>query len=517
MRITESEIHHYKAFYGTHTISLDKDGKNLMVYGENGSGKSSLFAALKTFFRASVAPVTMEENIFVSAAQANSATIKLTIKESPQSSKSTVFELHKTTGRLISDDAVLIADANRIKGFFDYRSLLDTHFNHKDKVNLFRVLIEGVLYHAVNRFTNQTLGKEWESIQHDVFHKRQAASLQEAIKDYMIKFNDGVQEKLQTIEADTNRFMQYFGANVAVKLSFVGLSYPKPKTIEGSSIALQIRYCDAPIHQHQLFLNEARLSALAISIYLAALRANPVRGKLKLLVLDDILIGLDMSNRLPLLRIIKEYFVEVDPEHQFQVVMTTYDRVWFELVRNYFGDTQWKYTEIYARQLVDQGFEIPVIKYKDGYLNKANHYLAEHDYKASAVYIRTEFERLVKSICEKKELSVQYKKNQKEMKSDAFWQAVVQQTDIDPKLVKEIEIHRGTVMNPFSHDDLEKPEFKGELERTLDTVSRLKEAVTTLRRTTTISDLQKEIDRLQKNVAKKEHAIEQIRKRRSGV
>ena len=49
MRITDIHIKNYRAFYGEHHICLDKDGKNLMVYGENGSGKSSLYWALKLF------------------------------------------------------------------------------------------------------------------------------------------------------------------------------------------------------------------------------------------------------------------------------------------------------------------------------------------------------------------------------------------------------------------------------------------------------------------------------------
>lgn len=511
MRITEIEINNYKAFYGKHTFSLDSDGKNLMVYGENGSGKSSLFTALKTFFRSAVESVVFEENIFAPASQVNSGYIKVTIKESAQSSKSTVFELHKLASRIISDDTVLIADANRIKGFFDYRSLLNTHLNHEDNVNLFHLLVKDILYHSVNRFTNKELGKEWDSIQNDVFRKRQISSLKQAIKDYMVKFNDGLTEKLQAIELDTNLFMQYFSANVSVKLSLTGISYFDRKTIAGADVTLRIHYCDTPIRKHHLFLNEARLSALAISLYLASIRVNPTRGKLKVLVLDDLLIGLDMSNRLPLLKIIKEHFVEVKPERQFQIVMTTYDRVWFALVHNYFGDTQWKYVEMYAQQLTDQGFEMPVVWHKDGYLEKAIYHLNEKDYKASAVYIRTEFERLVKGICEKKELSVAYKKNPQEIKSDLFWQSIVQQTNIDAELVKQIEIHRGTVMNPLSHDNLEKPEFKGELEHTIDSIKQLGAVAPSLKRVVTVSRLSKELNKLQKQLAKKEQTIQRIR------
>ena len=46
MRIKKVEIKNYKAFYGKNEFNVD--GKNLFIYGENGSGKSSLYWALYT-------------------------------------------------------------------------------------------------------------------------------------------------------------------------------------------------------------------------------------------------------------------------------------------------------------------------------------------------------------------------------------------------------------------------------------------------------------------------------------
>ena len=107
MRITEIKLNNYRAFYGEHTISLDKDGKNLMVYGENGSGKSSLFTALQNFFLSSVQKVNVEENIFVPASKKNTASILLTIKESATSTKTTNFELNCVDKQIISLDKTM--------------------------------------------------------------------------------------------------------------------------------------------------------------------------------------------------------------------------------------------------------------------------------------------------------------------------------------------------------------------------------------------------------------------------
>jgi len=210
MRITDIYIKNYRAFYGEHHICLDKSGKNLMVYGENGSGKSSLFTALQDFLKSSVGKIDVEENIFVPTTQKNTASIKVDIKESPETSKTTSFELKLTDKEIISADKTLIADANKIKGFFDYRRLLRTHMGHKDKVDLFDLLIgkveysfggsltsnePGILQNSINEFSIKELGREWFNIYKDTFTKRQDKKQQEATKNYLsTKFNPGLKK-----------------------------------------------------------------------------------------------------------------------------------------------------------------------------------------------------------------------------------------------------------------------------------------------------------------------------------
>ncbi len=61
MRITEIEIKNFRAFYGSYQINLHKAGKNLLIYGENGSGKSSLYMALKLFLESAVSSHQFED------------------------------------------------------------------------------------------------------------------------------------------------------------------------------------------------------------------------------------------------------------------------------------------------------------------------------------------------------------------------------------------------------------------------------------------------------------------------
>jgi hypothetical protein len=109
----------------------------------------------------------------------------------------------------------------------------------------------------------------------------------------------------------------------------------------------------------------------------------------------------------------------------------------------------------------------------------------------------------VKTICEQKVLQVNYKTKQKEFSTEDFWDAITNQTNLDRELVKEIEIHRGTVMNPFSHYDLERPEFAKELEDTIIAIEKLsKISPHKDLRKITFTDLRKEIQKLEMQIKK---------------
>ena len=76
MKIIQIRINNYRAFYGTHTINLAENGKNLLIYGENGSGKSSLYKALKTILKNDS---SIERNMF--SAESEPVSISLEVRE----------------------------------------------------------------------------------------------------------------------------------------------------------------------------------------------------------------------------------------------------------------------------------------------------------------------------------------------------------------------------------------------------------------------------------------------------
>lgn len=143
MKITKITLKNFRAFYGEHEIDLSKKGKNLLIYGENGSGKSSLLKAIELFLDSHVRDLAFANyrNFFVT--DADGGYVKLSTRASGHDPETT-FEWSDTTRE--TDDSIIL-DAAKTKGILDYKALLEVYFLHpKDcEVNLFDFLINTIL------------------------------------------------------------------------------------------------------------------------------------------------------------------------------------------------------------------------------------------------------------------------------------------------------------------------------------------------------------------------------------
>lgn len=467
MKITDIKIKNYKAFYGEYEISLK--GKNLLIYGENGSGKSSLYSALNYFFEASKEEKEFIENIFLEDHKKNEGFVELTFNSSEPRRSKEVVKWDKIENKRITNQ--IVAESNKIKGFFDYRKLLKTHFIEKvDKINLFDLIIDEILLDSLNNFTTNTFGEEWEKIKELSREKKSTNAYRKELPALIRNFNKGLSQKLETIKSKMNDILNKFNYGIELSFDLTNIGVSKTNDAYIGNLFLKINFHGKNIESHHEFLNEARLTAIGISLYLACVLDNPIEDKFKILVLDDVLIGLDTGNRIPFIDILNDYFSE------FQIIFTTYDKTWFELLKGYFEGKPWNFIEMYSKKSEENSFDIPVIftGNNQDFIVKAKKYLDENDYKASAVYIRSEFEKLIKHYCHKKHLKVKYDKQAFKVDSNSFWQAIKDQNKLSKGLIEQIELYRGIVMNPVSHYTLEKPSYKSELNKTIETIEALK-------------------------------------------
>ena len=466
MRITEIEVKNFRAFRGTYQIDLDKKGKNLLVYGENGSGKSSLYLALKFFLESGEDDSYMpkdHQNIF---AKGNDRYIKLHFRSEPQS-KEHIYEWSQSTKE--TNDPLII-EASKTKGFLDYKTLLETHYVHResDTVNVFELLIENLLASTVSVITGRSLAEEWDDIQ-PPFPRRNLINQIVILEEQIENFNRELAIRLEELQTKASEILDEFGYDVGLEFDFQGIIYNREKKVlDGKQILLKIKFFGREIPTHQSFLNEAKLSAIAIAIYFSSILLQP-DSKLKILALDDVLIGLDMSNRLPVIDILKEHFSD------YQIFFMTYDRAWYEIVKQRAADSEWKYAEFYLK--TDE-YEIPIYVEDRAYLEKAKKYFNANDYKACAIYLRTAFEVAIKRFCDKKNLKVRYCERPKSLKSDDFWQPIKGRKKkdgtlfLDQTLIDEIELYRSIILNPLSHDTTSII-CKGEISKAIKAVEKL--------------------------------------------
>ena len=257
-----------------------------------------------------------------------------------------------------------------------------------------------------------------------------------------------------------------------LNLRFEGIVYNRhTKTLDNQQVFLTVEFLDRQIPTHHLFLNEAKLSAISLAIYFAAILLQP-ESDLKVLALDDVLIGLDMSNRLPVLDILATFF----PNHQ--IFLTTYDKVWYEVVKQRTSEKEWKYAEFYFAKTDE--YEIPVYVEGKAYLDKAREFLTANDYKACAIYLRTAFEAAIKKFCDRERLPVRYRSEPNKLDSQDFWEAIKianQNSAILAKsLMSDIELYRSRILNPLSHATIANIPRK-EIEDAIEAVEQLKTAL----------------------------------------
>jgi len=485
MKIKTIEINNYKAFYGEQKINVGS--KNLFIYGENGSGKSSLYYALKDFFQSSMEDIDLNhlENIFIEDDKKGNSYIKVTFNPNSENQyKNQKFQLTATTKNTNSINETSIRDANKLKSFLTYKHLLEIHHIQKGgQIDLFNLLVNGVLKHFRYTLTNgKELGELWQTVEDNITkttdHGYNLTLKKKDVNAALKTFNEAFSELFKAdspeyILKHADPILDQFNHHLKIKLNYrqakANADYLR---IENNHVHIDLTYAGIEIAQPHLFLNEARLSAIAISIYLGMIKRHIQLIPCKILFLDDIFIGLDIANRLPLLNILKTEFPD------YQIFITTYDKPWYEYAKSFLeGAENWRTIEFYAQE-TKKGYEIPLIKDSTDLLHEAKKHCENCDYKAAAVYTRSAFEKMLQKYCKDKKKKIVFKPRLKDYATEDFWSEV--KNDIEPTITTELEKYRSLVLNPFSHYDTESHELKTELQNAIVAVNNLKNELNTI-------------------------------------
>lgn len=501
MKITKISLQSFRAFDEPFDLDLH-DGKNLLLYGENGSGKSSIYFALKRFFEERGDDIAKHRNHFSPETRLSHVWVRLKGKDSTGQDHDEEFHWDVADGHplpvpkdpntapISKELRSLLVDGARRAGFVDYRMMLRTHLlssplsrsNWGPKIHdtiygadakglesqLFDlvslVILAGVRVTTVGggETTIGTLMRRvWEN-RPASRHQRNLRSANSAAN----AFNEAFNAKLPELETKLAGFLSHFeNHQLVVKFQPVSLAWDKHTLeLKGAELIPEIAFRGKVVTDHHQFLNEARLSALATCLFLAGVLlsdndyANPAYTRF--LVLDDALIGLELQNRLPVLSILTS-----DPFKHYQIFLLTCDRVWFDLACGHLREKDgWLHRELLADETT--GKLIPKQRSSESDLERAKKHLGNGDLKAAAVYARSAFEWKLRNVCEKHGIKVPFKPDADRIGAGVLWDGIIlrqrereeQKTKGSPvpdfvptALETAVETMRSTVLNKLSH------------------------------------------------------------------
>ena len=464
MRLNKLVLNDFRAFPGDlGDYTFDLGGQNLLIFGENGSGKSSLFRAIEEFFTRQTPgrPFADFKHRFTPGQTGGHITASFDDGSHHQWS---------AAGRPTD---TRVADTARRKGCLDYRSLLRTNFSHaeQNRVNIFQIVVEELWPELPITLpglpSNTTLGSLWRTAQSHLPQRingrwqqnnaRRLGRLGAAANN----FNAALAHRLSELKTEATRLLARFpGCELVPHLSAPGITYDAAsRSFTRKEIWLDVDFRGGPYGGHHQELNEARLSAIALALYFAGLRVcyPPGAGYLKLLVLDDVLIGLDLANRFPVLELLRDEFTD------WQIILLTHDTVWFEMTKEFFEHSGgWKEFRLYDAE-VSVGRRAPRFENDNTDLAVAKRHFNANppDLKAAAVYARSALEKKLRSVCVKKGLKVKFQSNPKMVSADSLWQAFLDKDQdqlaqskpafISATLKSNLEAVRSVVINELSH------------------------------------------------------------------
>lgn len=456
--------------------ALQLDGQHLLLYGENGSGKTSIFQAIAELLQLSpdatpynndLTDVRCLKNRFTDEARTDG---HITLSFRPSEGGAPIDDLTWSINNPRPDGHALFTPMARTRGCLDYRAVLRTSFVHESDqgINLFTLLVTTLLRDIempTGAVSSPTFGVEWATIEEqgngyledlrkdpsqvddaeiakiagdeeeeqtkeEIWQQYLDAQL-DRLQGRIRQFNEALASRVGEIETTANKFIERFDNSVLIRIRLLYTETLKTPTLDTAEtwtqsprLLLTAVYGGVELNHPALVLNEARLTAIALAIYLAALKvetpesAGATIAFPRLLVLDDVLIGLDMANRLPVLELVQREFAKGG----WQVFLMTFDRAWYELAKQRLPSGQWKFAELFSVRI--ENYEKPILIKDQDHLERALDFLLQGEVKAAAAHVRTEFELILKKACEEFRIPVRYESDYSKVAASDFWSAL---------------------------------------------------------------------------------------------
>ncbi len=473
LRIESLSLRAYRAFSAELNIPIH--GRNLLIYGENGAGKSSIYKALRDLFARRPRQDSLKDNKHVHLLEPTlTPRVTVTFNDGQPPLEWTGA---RHPGMSAADSRVALAALR--SSFLDYHALLETNaFHGQKRPNLFRLAVDALLADHADATSPKTIAERWADVERarpaahwwNVDYKAPVEAACEAFNAALEAALTALQPRVDELLVDLRHPEMQIEAFERGTVRYNEARLRHERGFDGQELYVRLAFRGHYPDQPQHFLNEARLSALALAFYLAGRLAcvpsspSPV---LKLLVLDDVLVGLDYANRRPLLAVLEQHLSD------WQIVLLTHDRHWFEVIRAAIPMDRWTCHEMYEMTAVTgqatpflRGVSDDVVR---ATLIQAREFLVQKHLPAAANYARSSCELLLRKKCEKLRVKFAYEADPRKIGFDllrsgldaqlgdlqaqhASDAAKVARLQMQRDKLTAIAPHQSRILNPLSHD-----------------------------------------------------------------
>lgn len=513
--IVKIEIEGFKAFLEHFSLDLP-EGKNLLMYGENGSGKSSIYYALhallqsvfKTDHGAKYFTHSDEENL-INIYRINDViagnfhpNIKLTFNDGD------VWTLNLNGVLRSTEDKIKLL--NRYAIFINHSYISRFHAaRNSEEIDLWNVFYKDILPFYLPPQKSLFLAETYE----DIVKKCQRWPMPRLIRNgrflrQISTFNSDLEGFINQINRKVSDIYNKYFKNIDdndldIKLCFFADNDPEntnhdehylfygnnrngrrfKKQLHNPNIGICIKENNVEINKPQTYFNEAKLTAIALSVRFACLSQHPIDGAF--LALDDMLISLDMSNRTKVVNFLMSI------SDKYKIYLFTHDRLFYSTLKKRIEldkkRGEWLIGGLYMHDIDEKNNYQPCIPYPKFIENKdmpfsMMEYYTMHDYPACGQKLRKWCEEILEKLYPdtlKKGMDSRTHQTSTLNLNDriANLSMYCEKEELDFQKYKNLKIYKDNILNTVSHYDTESPIYKEEILQIMKVLNKLNEIV----------------------------------------
>lgn len=494
------------------------DGKHILLYGENGSGKSSIVWGLYTLMESRRKQIpdiqkyfnpTHDQHLRNRYSQpGDDSYVKAVFESDIPGAPPKQYEVSAGNISTQAGGDTFIKLTTAAFDMFNYRMLAEWIYQKNSKsIDLFPGFEKDIFRYLYffNAYTRvdgtkpaapdgKTAEEWWSYITSVRLPLTKRGQVNRSTSEYLnfipllAAFKSEMDTVLGQVELSANEMLHIDLElpNIDIRLDMTPVPFNllkpgrrryKDGKVHNPTISVQAHVTDPNIPgwstdvQHlATFFNESKLTCIGIAIRLAIsdYKLITTPGVAPVLCIDDLLLSLDMSSRIPMIRLL------LKKAQNRQLLVFTHDRAFFEtmqmMIRQRSQDGNWGFYEMLERKTNVHG-AVPVpmfFKESKSYREKVEYHFERGDYPAAVNYLRKYCEEQLKRLLPQNLQLVSKQNGEVTMDKlsgmiDKMGSSFCALFDLQPIDLPTLSVYRKRLMNPLSHDDAHTPVYKAEI------------------------------------------------------